>query len=787
MRRVLLLSLVLAVTGNVLAQDAWWYGSSGNGKWSWNTNWAGGTIGGTGTDDDVKFWPDAGKGSVTLDYSTEISYLTMSLSDAAETSSQLVVDDAVLTVNGGGGTWVGNISGMSASIQITNGGSVVHPNGPIDIGFDGDGELVMDSGTLTCGNWLRMTDNSAGSSHISMTGGVIESWAFWMTGDGVDDNLLMELYGGEVILTGRGDVTGEITNWMNLGWITGNEVSAYYDPNTACTYITSASLVPETPEDRWWYGGSGDGMWSISANWAGGTVGGTYSNDDVKFWPDAGKGLVTLDYSTEISYLTMSLSGAAETSSQLVVDDAVLTVNGGGGTWVGNISGMSASIQITNGGSVVHPNGPIDIGYDGNGELVMDSGTLTCGNWLRMTDNSAGFSHISMTGGVIESWAFWMTGDGVDDNLLMELYGGEVILTGRGDVTGEITNWMNLGWITGNEVTTYYDAQTGYTHITSVSTPPGDFNGDNVIDVQDLSVMVSDWLKTGISGYDDYFPRGFQAGVIPSFQVPRAVTPPVIDGMFYANEWDGAMAVEVLYPDIDIAPKDAEIWMGAWPATPAEFSATWYFKWDPNNFYIAVSVYDDSPSSLDKLQLGFDFGATAPDYLWDNSAIYDLTVGAGGTADMSRLHNDTYIGNFTTQEEAAICYKGSVFSGGYLYEAAIPWWVMDFLNMPGTYVPAIGDHHGIALLHLNYNDSDLTTAMSAFSPLPWGPADGSFASMTITLVENSAQDSALPWNTGPTHYYPLQSVADLYQEPQPDDIVNFKDFVVFAENWFFGH
>ena len=539
-------------------------------------------------------------------------------------------------------------------------------------------------------------------------------------------------------------------------------------------------------QDAWWYGSNGDGMWGTSANWAGGTIGGTNTNDNVLLWPSAGNGSVALDYSTEIANLSLSVVGAPESSSQLTVDGAVLTVNGVG-TWVGDLAGMSGTLQITNGGAFLQPNGAVDIGYAGNAELIMDSGLLTCGGWFRMTDNSGGSSHISMTGGVVNAWGFWMTGDGVDDNLLMELNGGEIILTGRGDVTGEITGWINAGWITGNEVTTYYDDQTSYTHITSIIVvPQGDLNGDYLIDVQDLFLMALDWLESGVSGYDDYFPRGFQSGVIPSFQVPRAVTPPVIDGMFYPNEWDGGMAVEVTYPDIDTAPKDAEIWVGTWPTTSAELSATWYFKWDPNNLYVAASVYDDSPSSGDKLQLGFDFGDTAPEYLLDNSAIYNLsvnTVDGSGTADIHRLHNDTYIGDFTEEQKAAISFKGSAMSDGYLYEAAIPWWVIDFLNMPGTYVPAVGDHHGIALFHLNYNDSDLTTAMSAFSPLPWGPVDGSFASKTITLVESSVQDSALSWNTGPAHYYPLQSIADLCQEAQPNDIVNIKDFAVLAEDW----
>ena len=237
----LLLSLVLVMAGNVLAQDAWWYGDSGDGMWSTPANWGGGVIGGTNTNDNVLLWPSVGNGSIALDYSTEIANLSLSVSGAPESSSQLTIDSAVLTVNGGG-TWFGDLAGMSGTLQITNGGALLQPNGAVDIGYAGNAELIMDSGSLTCGGWFRLTDNSDGSSHISMTGGVIEAWGFWMTGDGIDDNVLMELNGGEVILLGRGDVTGEITNWMNLGWITGNEVATYYDAQTGYTHITS---VPE--------------------------------------------------------------------------------------------------------------------------------------------------------------------------------------------------------------------------------------------------------------------------------------------------------------------------------------------------------------------------------------------------------------------------------------------------------------------------------------------------------------------------------------------------------------
>jgi hypothetical protein len=241
MRRLLTLSFILIMTCNLFAQDAWWYGSSGDGMWSTSANWAGGVIGGTNTNDNVPLWPSVGKGSITLDYSTEIANLSMSIGGAPEASSQLTIDNAVLTINGGG-MWVGDIAGMSATINIINNGSFLHPNGIVDLGYAGNVELIMDSGLFTCGSWLRMTDNSNGSSHILMTGGVIETWAFWMTGDGVDNNLLVELYGGEVILTGRGDITGEITNWINAGWITGDQVATYYDTQTGYTHITS---VPE--------------------------------------------------------------------------------------------------------------------------------------------------------------------------------------------------------------------------------------------------------------------------------------------------------------------------------------------------------------------------------------------------------------------------------------------------------------------------------------------------------------------------------------------------------------
>lgn len=309
----------------------------------------------------------------------------------------------------------------------------------------------------------------------------------------------------------------------------------------------------------------------------------------------------------------------------------------------------------------------------------------------------------------------------------------------------------------------------------------GDINGDDTVGPDDLSILAAEWLLDWEVGVRNYFPQGFQAGIKAVLEVPRAVTAPTIDGVLTANEWDNAMAFEVIWPDVNTAPKQADLWYGAAPASATDFSATWYLKWDVNNFYIAVSVYDPTLTftatypgpynAQDAVQFEFNLNETVTPYLDGTSAIYDFSAdtadGVGGVA--SRNQNQS--GNFSAAQLALISVKSTLLTDGYIIEAAMPWSVVDHT---GTgYVPAVNDTHGVGFLHLDFNGNALVRALSAFTD-QWDPATWK----TLKLVDTSVQHSSWPWNTGSPAYRLFK--ADL--EPK-DNIVNLKDFAILASDW----
>jgi len=461
--------------------------------------------------------------------------------------------------------------------------------------------------------------------------------------------------------------------------------------------------------------------------------------------------------------------------------------------------------------------GKDDTGLEPNtpGVLEISGGVLTNTGHLIISSGNSGT--VNQTGGSLTTETLvldWLT-TSEPDYAYYNLYGGtldigagslhlrphgfidieEGVMTILGDIDGAIAGYVASGQLTGYGGTAvvshdYNITNSGKTtvYVSCSEIPVGDFNQDCIVDEVDMEIMASEWLKHGKTGERDYMPRGFQAGTVADLEIPLATTAPTIDGVLTTNEWDNAMAFEVACPDILTVPKEGNIWVGSAPASHADFSLTWYFKWDNANLYIAASVTDSTPAYLagspgaynsqDLIQLEFDLTKTEPAINLDGTtAIYDIvgqtSDGIGG--DIYRHQNQS--GNFSEAEKAAIAVAGTELSDGYVVEVALPWSVIDHTGL--GYTPTVNDTHGIGLLQLDFNgDTTLTTALSAFSDM-WTTASWK----TVTLVNTSTQHSGWSWNTGSTVYYPLTSVADLYQQAAPDDVVNFLDFAVLAEHW----
>ena len=371
------------------------------------------------------------------------------------------------------------------------------------------------------------------------------------------------------------------------------------------------------------------------------------------------------------------------------------------------------------------------------------------------------------------------------------------IMTISGDKTADIAWYLAAGWIKGynGAVLPKYDYDITTPGKTTVwASGEGDLNLDYVVDFNDMSIFSQKWMQTGMTGLKDYFPRGFQDGISPELEMPRAVTAPVIDGLLASGEWNGAMAIEIVSPDCYTSPKAATMWgipdLEAWPATPEDFSVTWYFKWDTNNLYFAASVNDNTPSYIsrksavqvpggvgnpsgyalqDCMQVAFDLGMTGA------STWYDVTAQTPDDLGQADIYRQGAAYNFTTSEREAIAVEGSMSADGYTVEVAIPWSIVD--NVDGDYVPQVNDTHDLLLANINRADNyTLLNAILAFG-------DWSSPSRTVTLVESNTQHSNWPWGTGTSAYYPVNTRADLYKELPPNDIVDFMDFAIFASHW----
>ena len=338
------------------------------------------------------------------------------------------------------------------------------------------------------------------------------------------------------------------------------------------------------------------------------------------------------------------------------------------------------------------------------------------------------------------------------------------------------------------------------------SEPPerivGDHEPDGDVDYDDLNFIAAHWLDTGILSYRDYFVRGFQSGVVADMNIPRTETPPTIDGKLTESEWQGAFVFEVDFPDVRTAPKQGGWWVNTLGRDPtsAEMSISWYFMWDVNNLYVAISVNDNSPYhgssdngpyyTADVAQLTFSL-FDCGDGTWKPlgpsgtcAALYDIVP---DTAGQTGAHFTQYNYNYVNPHRTDLAIPGAQIQGqwwadGWLVEISIPWSEVDFYDH--NYVPSVGDTHGINLLYVNRNGSNVVVAAYALGGTPPWNSMGNWPN--IKLVESNSQSASWPWHTGSTMYEPLDSPADLYKEAYPNDVINFRDFALFAVNWLKG-
>jgi hypothetical protein len=203
----------------------------------------------------------------------------------------------------------------------------------------------------------------------------------------------------------------------------------------------------------------------------------------------------------------------------------------------------------------------------------------------------------------------------------------------------------------------------------------------------------------------------------------------VIDGNVSAEEYAGAQALvfnaetltaeDPYFEDVIHAGQLNE------PSTETsleDFNATYYFMWDDEYFYAAVSVQDDNYSFVGPLPNGSDalqfvFGQTAQEV--DTANMYIPTIAPDDGSGNPLAKND-FDGWITRDIMAQAEYAGSVDPNtqDWAVEVRIPWSAMQGDFEADVFPPSAGDSVGFSLLGIDYDDGALTW-FAGISAFPW--------------------------------------------------------------------
>lgn len=249
-----------------------------------------------------------------------------------------------------------------------------------------------------------------------------------------------------------------------------------------------------------------------------------------------------------------------------------------------------------------------------------------------------------------------------------------------------------------------------------------------------LSVQLFSQMTEGAAMYiDDVFVDVVAQESMPAWPVNSVKLADgqeiVIDGNVSAEEYAGAQALvfnaetlnaeDPYFEDVIHAGQLDE------PSTETsleDFNATYYFMWDDEYFYAAVSVQDDNysfvgpfPNGSDALQ--FVFGQTAQEV--DTANMYIPTIAPDDGSGNPLAKND-FDGWITTDIMAQAEYASSVDTAtqDWAVEVRIPWSEMQGDFEADVFPPGAGDSVGFSLLGIDYDDGALTW-FAGISAFPW--------------------------------------------------------------------
>lgn len=182
----------------------------------------------------------------------------------------------------------------------------------------------------------------------------------------------------------------------------------------------------------------------------------------------------------------------------------------------------------------------------------------------------------------------------------------------------------------------------------------------------------------------------------PNISIPQALVPPIIDGDL--SDWQGAPTGPFQTPYMTYQIPGGRKWSG-----PDDVSASFYFAWDANNFYVAATITDNIHIQTLKTR-GYNL------YYGDDVEIWFDTDLAGDFAVREGNADDYQLGlspgDFAGLSPEAVFWKPDKqdsrnkmivvaaqprpTQNGYTIEAAVPWAAL------GNYKPQPGSAIGFA-------------------------------------------------------------------------------------------
>jgi hypothetical protein len=119
---------------------------------------------------------------------------------------------------------------------------------------------------------------------------------------------------------------------------------------------------------------------------------------------------------------------------------------------------------------------------------------------------------------------------------------------------------------------------------------PGDINEDCVVNLEDLKLLVDEWLKTT----EPSDPLAVEGEMLQyeNYNIPLASVTPTIDGTLSSGEWNDATSIFLGMPELTTPPNIGST-IYELPDSHADFSGVYYYKWDADYLYVGAKVYDD--------------------------------------------------------------------------------------------------------------------------------------------------------------------------------------------------